>query len=110
VPLPPGRVALPLPVGKLVSKVLQAAPAVATRMAPPLPREAVIDFADVDPTSRTAIQLTPDQWRVLTKVDGQTPLWAIARALQAPEPPICQVAGELVASGAVVIVGRAGLE
>ena len=79
-------------------------------MAPPLPREAVIDFADVDPTSRTAIQLTPDQWRVLTKVDGQAPLWAIARALQAPEPPICQVAGELVASGAVVIVGRAGTE
>lgn len=110
VPLPPGRVALPLPVGKLVSKVLQAAPAVATRTAAPLPREAVIDFAEVDPTSRTAIQLTPEQWTLLTKVDGQTPLWAIAHALKISEPAVCQVAGELVASGIVVIIGRAGLE
>lgn len=106
VPLPAGRVALPLPVSKLVSKVMQATPALATREVVPLPPDATIEFAEVDPQSRQAIQLTPDQWRLLTKVDGHAPLWAIARALQAPDQVICRLAGELVASGAVVVVGR----
>lgn len=110
VPLPPGRVALPLPVSKLVSTVLQSAPAQATREVTPVPREATIEFAEVDPQSRQAIQLTPDQWRLLTKVDGHTPLWAIARTLQAPDQAICRLAGELVATGTVVIVGRVPVE
>ena len=106
VPLPPGRVALPLPIGKLVSKVLQSTPAAATREVMTLARESTIDFAEVNPQSRQAIQLTPDQWRLLTKVDGHTPLWAIARALQAPEQAVCRLAGELVAAGTAVVVGR----
>lgn len=107
VPLPPGRVALPLPISKLVSTVMQSAPAQAGRDAAPLPRDATIDFAEVDPQSRQAVQLTPDQWRLLTKVDGHTPLWAIARALQAPDQAICRLAGELAAAGTVVVLGRA---
>ncbi|HEX6818380.1 MAG TPA: DUF4388 domain-containing protein [Ktedonobacterales bacterium] len=110
VPLPPGRVALPLPVSKLVSTALQVAPAQVAREVAPIPREATIEFAEVDPLSRQAIQLTPDQWRLLTKVDGHTPLWAIARTLQAPDQAICRLAGELVAAGTVVIVGRAPVE
>lgn len=107
VPLPPGRVWLPLPLGPLVVEAMRlmrgAAP---VREVMPLASEAVIDFADVDPESGTAIQLTRDQWRLLTAVDGQMPLWAIVQRLKAPEQTILRLAAELVAAGTVVVVGR----
>ena len=110
VPLPPGRVWLPLPVGPLVAEAIrQARPSASIapmRDVVPLAPEAVIDFAEVDPESGTAIQLTRDQWRLLTAVDGQMPLWAIVQRLQAPEPTILRLAAELVAAGTVVVVGR----
>lgn len=108
VPLPPGRVWLPLPLGPLVTEAMRlvrgTTPVV--REVVPLAPEAVIDFAEVDPESGTAIQLTRDQWRLLTAVDGQMPLWAIVQRLKAPEPTILRLAAELVASGTVVVVGR----
>jgi hypothetical protein len=66
----------------------------------------VIDFAEVNPQSDTPIQVSRDQWRLLTMVDGRTPLWMIAEALQAPEPIILQLAGELVAANIAVFAGR----
>lgn len=108
VSLPPGRVWLPLPLGPLVSEAIRlvrgAMPPM--REVVPLAPEAVIDFAEVDPESGTAIHLTRDQWRLLTAVDGQMPLWAIVQRLKAPEPTILRLAAELVASGTVVVVGR----
>jgi hypothetical protein len=107
-PLPPGRVWLPLPVGPLVAEAMRQAhgsvPVV--REVLPLAPEAVIDFADVAAESGSAVQLTRDQWRLLTAVDGQMPLWAIVQRLNAPEPTILRIAAELVAAGTVVVVGR----
>lgn len=107
VPLPPGRVWLPLPLGQLVTEAMRLARgAMPVREVVPLAPEAVVDFAEVDPESGTAIQLTRDHWRLLTAVDGQMPLWAIVQRLKAPEPTILRLAAELVASGTVVVVGR----
>jgi hypothetical protein len=50
------------------------------------------------------IALTPDQWRLLTRVDGQTSLQQACQLLVAPPEIICQVAGELIALGLIHIV------
>ncbi|HEX8035626.1 MAG TPA: DUF4388 domain-containing protein, partial [Ktedonobacterales bacterium] len=104
-----GRVALPLPVAPLVTQAMRFARvnAPAPREVVPLAPESVIAFAEVDPESRTSIQLTRDQWKLLTAVDGQLPLWAIVQRLQAPEATVLRLAAELVASGVAVVVGRA---
>lgn len=107
VTLPQGRVWLPLPLGPLVSKAMSLAreSMPAPRELVPLVPEAVVDFAPVDPESGTAVQLTRTQWKLLTAVDGQMPLWAICQKLNAPEPTILRLAAELVAAGTIVIVG-----
>ncbi len=107
--IPAGRVALPMQVGPLMAQALRlvrtnGAP---TKETPPLAAEAIIDFVEIDPDSGVAVQLTRDQWRLLTAVDGVSPLWAIIRALQAPEQTILRLAGELVANGVVMVIGRA---
>lgn len=108
VQLPQGRVWLPLPLGPLVSKAMNLARSSAPtpREVVPLAPEAVVDFAEVDPESGTAVQLTRTQWKFLTAVDGQMPLWAICQKLNAPEGTILRLAAELVAAGTIVIIGR----
>ncbi len=49
------------------------------------------------------VQLTPEQWRLFTRVDGQTSLQATCQALGIPRELVCQVAGELIALGLVNI-------
>jgi hypothetical protein len=49
------------------------------------------------------IQLTPDQWRLLTKVDGRTSLQIASQELVMHPERICQVAGELIATGLIRI-------
>src|SRR5262249_35454823 len=105
--LPRGRVALPLPVGPLVAQATRIArPQQPLRETLPLAPETVLDFAEVDPESSASVEVTRDQWRLLTAVDGGTPLWSIAANLQAPESIVLRLAGELLASGVVVIAGR----
>lgn len=105
--LPGGKIALPLPIGPLVNQALQrvqyAAP---MRESIPVARDAIVDFVDVDPDGGSAIQLTRDQWRLLTAVDGISSVGGIAATLQAPEGQILQLAGELAASGVLRVVGR----
>ena len=134
-PPPQGRLALPLPVGPLVAQALryaQASGAVAPangangandmsgmHSAPsanamphqtPRPRavvglDAVLDFAEIEPEAGAAVQLTQDQWRFLTAVDGRLPLGAVIHRLQAPEHVILRLAAELLASRVLVVVG-----
>jgi Domain of unknown function (DUF4388) len=106
VPVPTGLIAIPLSVGAILTQASQFARPQPTGAAPLAP-EVIIDFAEVNPQSETPIQVTRDQWRLLTIVDGHTPLWMIAEALQAPESIILQLAGELVAANLAVIAGRA---
>ncbi len=67
--------------------------------------DAVLDFAEVEPEAGAAVQLTPDQWRFLTAVDGRLPLGAVIHRLQAPERVILRLAAELLASRVLVVVG-----
>jgi hypothetical protein len=47
------------------------------------------------------VQLTPDQWRILTLVDGQRSLQLICQQLGTHAEIVCTVAGELVAEGLI---------
>ncbi len=49
-------------------------------------------------------QLTPEQWRILTRVDGQTSLQMMCQALAMPSDVVCRVAGELIAQGLLRII------
>lgn len=67
--------------------------------------DAVLDFAEIEPEAGAAVQLTQDQWRFLTAVDGRLPLGAVIHRLQAPEHVILRLAAELLASRVLVVVG-----
>ncbi|MFL5628603.1 MAG: DUF4388 domain-containing protein [Ktedonobacteraceae bacterium] len=45
------------------------------------------------------LPITPEQWRILTRVDGQTTLLTMCRDLSMPSEYVCQLAGELIALG-----------
>jgi len=47
------------------------------------------------------LQITPDQWRVLTRVDGRTTLHAACQQLGMPADLLCRIAGELIALGLI---------
>ncbi len=49
------------------------------------------------------IQITPEQWRLLTRVDGRTSLQMASQALALSPEVICQLAGELIAIGVVQV-------
>lgn len=51
--------------------------------------------------NNSQVQITPDQWRLLTRVDGQTSLQAACRELTMPVEQVRQVAGELITLGMV---------
>lgn len=58
------------------------------------------DFASAN-GQNPRIQLTPDQWRVLTRVNGHTTLHAACQELSMLPALVCQVVGELVAMGLI---------
>jgi hypothetical protein len=104
--VPPGRVVFPLPITPLVGQAMQTLRGGSlNREVAPLSPDTVIDFAEVDPRATSSVHISREQWRLLTMVDGQMPLWAIAQALQAPEHVILQLAGELASLGIVAVVG-----
>lgn len=94
---PPELVALPLPVGQILSWLQSEAA---------LTPESVVNFTEMNPDENSTIELTPDEWRLLTMVDGNMPLWAVAEALQAPENVVVDIAQGLTSRGLVVQVGR----
>src|SRR5258708_34038984 len=49
------------------------------------------------------IELTPEQWRLFTRADGQTTLQMACQALVMLPQQVCKVAGELLALGLVTI-------
>ncbi len=105
VPVPAGELTLPLPLSLLLTRATQASDVPDAEIAPLSP-EAIIAFADVEPATPAPVQITRDQWRLLSEVNGRRPLWEIASLLSAPEPLLLRVAGELVASELAVLVGR----
>ena len=88
--------------------------------------EDILDFAELDPTDTHPVQVTRDQWHVLTHMDGESPLAAIARELavtsqggasgdpqrfnievRRSEELAIRIAGELIAEGLVLVMDRA---
>lgn len=104
-PVPAGELTLPLPLRLLLERATQTSDVPSADIVSLSP-EAIIAFADVEPSTSTPVQITRDQWRLLSEVNGRRPLWEIATALSAPEPLLLRVAGELVAKEMAVIVGR----
>jgi hypothetical protein len=121
------RLRVPLPIPTVLSQTMQRIGPVQAAQAPiNVVLEDILDFTDLDPNDPQPVQLTRDQWRVLTLVDGESPLTAIAHTLANSSPTpiadpqryllelrrseeaVVRVAGELIADGLVVICGRAG--
>ncbi len=50
------------------------------------------------------VQITPQQWQVLTQVDGRASLMAVSQALRVPFDLLLPVVGELVAAGLLQVV------
>jgi hypothetical protein len=100
VQVPPGRLAIPLPVGVLVAQALSGDRVSAPPSAPPpLHRDAILAFVEPAPGVTGTVRVTRYQWALLAHVDGRTPLWAIAEKLQQPEHVVAGVANELVQTG-----------
>ena len=49
------------------------------------------------------VQITPEQWRILTRVDGRTSLQLICQQLAMPSNLVCQLVGELIAAGLIQV-------
>ena len=60
--------------------------------------------ADLSTLPEQHIQVTPDQWRLLTRVDGLTSLQDACFALNMHAKDVCRVAGELIAERLVQVV------
>ncbi|HEX6819346.1 MAG TPA: DUF4388 domain-containing protein [Ktedonobacterales bacterium] len=103
VPVPSGELTLPLSLSQLLAR---ATPTHAPAEITPLSPEAIIAFADVEPTMSQPVHVSRDQWRLLSEVNGRKALWEIATTLEAPELHLLRVAGELVANELAVIVDR----
>lgn len=56
--------------------------------------------------SNPPVCLTPDQWRLLTRADGQTTLLIAAHELAMSRNQVCQAAGELAELGLVTLSQR----
>lgn len=53
------------------------------------------------------VQLTPDQWRLFSLIDGSASLQDICQVLMAPGDLVCMLAGELMAIGLVMPLNQA---
>jgi len=66
--------------------------------------EMVLVPADLSPLREQHVQLTPEHWRLLTRVDGCTSLQDTCYALAMSPEQVCQVAGELIAANLIHVV------
>lgn len=60
------------------------------------------DFSSVR-GSNQRVQITPDHWRLLTRVDGRRTLQTVCNELALMPGMVCQLAGELLAMGLVAV-------
>lgn len=103
--IPAGRVALPIPVTGLIEQAQRRVTETVNHNPPPLAPESVVDFAEVNPNGEL-IQVTREQWSLLTYVDGVSSLLTVSQQMRQPELTIMRLAGQLAAQGILVVVGR----
>lgn len=118
------RVALPIP-GVMGTTVQRNGPWQSAQPTVQVTLQDVLDFAEMDPNDPQPVQLTRDQWRLLTLVDGESPLTNLAERMAmatqgAPnddpqrfyievrraEELVVRVASELVGDGVTVVAAH----
>ena len=60
-------------------------------------------FVDVEPQQLPLLRLTPPQWDVLTRVDGQRDLMALATAMRRDLTDVAQLVYELIGAGILTL-------
>ena len=88
---PPRRVAVPVPPGRIDTNFM-------------LPHMVLVPTdLSLQREQNPRVSLTPEQWRLFTCADGQTPLKEICQAFAMSPEQVRQIAGELIALGIVTI-------
>lgn len=123
---PPNRVRVPLPIPSVLSMTVQrVGPWQSTKSPITLEPEVVLDYAELDPNDPQPVQLSRDQWRILTLIDGESSLLSIAQRFAAASSTtqdgdpqraqlelnrqmemVLRVASELVSEGIAVVYGQ----
>lgn len=104
----PGRMVIAVPMSVVLDEALhhlaqRRQRASATRVAVTL--DLVLGFAEDPQPATQKIQLTPDQWRFLTVINGKMPLREACRLLGLAQPSALRLASELLSSGVLVVSG-----
>jgi hypothetical protein len=60
-------------------------------------------FVDVEPQQLPLLRLTPPQWDLLTRIDGQRDLMALATAMQRALTDVAQLVYELIGAGILAL-------
>jgi hypothetical protein len=104
----PGRMVVEVPLSLVLDEALhhlaqrrQRVSAARVAVTPDL----VLGFAEDLPPTMGKVQLTLDQWRFLTVINGKTPLWEASDMLHLPPEGALQLASELLSSGILVLSG-----
>jgi hypothetical protein len=88
---PPRRVAAPVPPGRIDTNFMQ-------------PHMVLVPTdLSVQREQNPQVSLTPEQWRLFTRADGQTSLKVMCQTFAMSRDQVCQIAGELIALGLVTI-------
>jgi hypothetical protein len=123
----PNRLRVPLPIATVLTRAVQrVGPWQSPQAVAPVTKDDILDFAELDPNDPQPVQLSQDQWRVLTLVDGISPLAYVIQQMAAQagvspeidlqrynleyrraEEMVMRVAGELVSDGIAVVRGQA---
>lgn len=104
----PGRMVIEVPISAVLDEALhhlaqRRQRASAARVAVTL--DLVLGFAEDPQPANGKIQLTLDQWRFLTVINGRIPLWEVCKLLGLSQPMALRLASELLSSGVLVVNG-----
>lgn len=104
----PGRMVIAVPISFVLDEALRHLAqrrqrVSAARVAVTL--DLVLAFAEEPQSANGKVQLTPDQWRFLTVINGKTPLWEVCRLLRLTQQGALRLASELLSSGVLVVSG-----
>ncbi len=88
---PPPQTPPPMP-----SMPMAEFPSTKSTNTPPLQPDMVLVAADLSTLPEQHLQVTPDQWRLLTRIDGRTSLQEACNVLNMRAEDVCRVASELI--------------
>lgn len=104
-PLPPPQTPPPMP--SVPTTTLPPTRQIDTSFMQP---DMVLVPADISTLQEQHLQVTREQWRLLTRVDGHTSLQDICSVLNMSAEDVCRVAGELMAQHIVCVVPPFAIE